>query len=121
LSLISSYPHTITNRKKETVICNSEDELLQHIQSGHQSLDLLILLLSAKINPQSFSRLDVNNLISKYFQYKNYGINYLYTGIDNTPSMVLEAFDFITGIINKIEYQKQKASMEKNNNRKIVK
>lgn len=50
---------------------------------------------------------------------KRYGMNYLYPGgIDETPNIVLLAFDLISNTLDKDESDKLKAIKEKNKNSK---
>jgi hypothetical protein len=113
LSKEITFPFTATNFNRQTKECFSKEELLNHIICRDE-LKIVTQILSAKVHPEIFIDDDIYVLISEFMRFKRYGIDFLYHGgINEIPSIVLQAFDIIQNILDKDESDRLKAIKEK--------
>ena len=114
------FPLAVTNFSRKTKECYNKEELFEHIICKPE-LKEITQMLAARIHPEIF--IDDNSyiLISHFMRMKRYGMSYLYPGgLDETPNIVLLAFDTIQNILDKDESDRIKSMKEnskKNSNK----
>ena len=103
------FPVKIKNYNQQEVECNNKEELWKHlVDDTNASIPVITRIMP--VHPNFFIDYEIIQIISQFVRYKNYGMQFIYDDWDELPNPVMDAFDYISGEIQRHEQKMMKKS-----------
>ena len=108
----TEYPVSVRTYDRREVVANTREELFQLLtDTERKDGSITTRIMAAGIHPEQFISGESEQLLALFSRFKRYGLTALYGGED-TPALVLQAFDVVQNTIDGVEAKKFRAMKE---------